>query len=314
MPNSIFKRCGCRTTAASGDSTNAKKQLGTSCPELKRTDGAWNPLHGTWWFHIEVPNPASTKRANIRGGGHTTRRDAETAAEKVCELLALAELDQDPDSARALIAELIRTAIKTKQPLPEPAAIRTRLTAGIPASCEMTVAQYLTEWLAAKSRTLRPTTHRGYNQQIRQYLIPHLGHYRLDRLRATHVRIAFEKIAEEAEDIAAANAARHAVLDAAKKAWRDHKPAAARAARAKLATMPPFRRPARAATIQRIRAALRSALTDAVNEQLITVNVAALVKLPSGKPPKPCLITTPLPSTDMTRTVASVAGAGTRWS
>ncbi|WP_370380718.1 tyrosine-type recombinase/integrase [Catenulispora sp. GAS73] len=203
------------------------------------------------------------------------------------ELLALADLDQDPDAARVLIADLVRTAIKNKQPLPEPSSIRTRVIAGIPASCDMTVEQYLTEWLVTKKRTLRPTTHRSYSQQVRQYLIPHLGHYRLERLRAAHVRLAFEKIAQEAEAIAAANAARHAVLAAAKKAWRDHNPGAARTARAKLAAMPPFRRPASAATIQRIRAALRSALTDAVNEQLITVNVAGLVKLPAAKPPKP---------------------------
>jgi len=56
------------------------------------------------------------------------------------------------------------------------------------------------------------------SQQVRDYLIPYLGHYRLDKLRAVHVRTAFEKIAEQAEEIAANNAARHAVAEAAKKA------------------------------------------------------------------------------------------------
>jgi integrase len=55
--------------------------------------------------------------------------------------------------------------------------------------------------------------------------------------------------------------------------------------------MLPFRRPVEAASIQRIRAALRSALSDAVNEQLIEVNPAKLVKLPSGKRPKPLVWT-----------------------
>ena len=288
MPYSISKRCGCRvSTTTAEDGTVVKRQLGSSCPDLKRSDGAWNPSHGTWWFHVEVPNPSGVKRANIRGGGHATRRDAEAAADKVSELLALAGLDQDPDSARILIADLVRTAIKAKQPLPEPAAIRTRLSAGIPASCDRTVGEYLTEWLAAKKRILRPTTHRAYTQQVEQYLIPQLGHYRLERLGAVHVRRAFERIAQNAEEIAEANAARQAVLAASKKAWRDHNPAAARAARDALATMQPFRRPVGAATIQRIRAALRSALTDAVSEQLIPVNVAKLVKLPNGKPPRP---------------------------
>ena len=287
MANSIFKRCGCRAPIATDDGTVVKRQLGASCPQLKRADGAWNPAHGTWWFHLEVPDPATGRRGNIRGGGHTTRRDAENVAAKAAELLALAELDEDPDAARVLIADMVRKAIKDKQPLPEPDAMRTRLSAGVAVTCEMTVEQYLTGWLAAKKPVLRPTTYTSYSQQVRQYLIPALGHYRLDRLRAVHVRRAFEKIAEQAEEIAATNAARHSVAEAAKKAWCDHNPAAARAARAKLATMPPFQRPVRAASIQRIRAALRSALTDAVNEQLIAVNVAKLIQLPSGKPPKP---------------------------
>lgn len=46
-----------------------------------------------------------------------------------------------------------------------------------------------------------------------------------------------------------------------------------------------------AATVQRYRATLRSALNDAVREQRIMVNPAALVKLPSGKAPKPVVWT-----------------------
>lgn len=42
---------------------------------------------------------------------------------------------------------------------------------------------------------------------------------------------------------------------------------------------------------QRVRATLRSALADAVRHGLITVNVAALVKLPSGKSPRPLVWT-----------------------
>lgn len=287
MNHLIFKRCGCRIPVVGEDGSVVKRQLGGSCPQLKRADGAWNPGHGTWWFHLEVPDPATTKRPVIRGGGHATRKDAEAAAGKVADLLALAELDAEPDVTRVLIADEIRKAIKSRSPLPESDTLRTRLAAGVAVSCDLTVEQYLTGWLKAKKQVLRPTTHTSYSQQVRQYLIPFLGHYRLDKLRAVHVRTAFEKIAEQAEETAANNAARHAVAAAAKKAWRDHNAPAARAARAKLAAMPRFRRPVRAASISRIRAALRSALTDAVNEQLITVNVAKLIQLPSGRPPRP---------------------------
>src|SRR3954451_24204636 len=47
-----------------------------------------------------------------------------------------------------------------------------------------------------------------------------------------------------------------------------------------------------AANRQRVRATLRSALNAAVREQLITVNPAALVELPSGKAPRAKVWTT----------------------
>jgi integrase len=46
------------------------------------------------------------------------------------------------------------------------------------------------------------------------------------------------------------------------------------------------------ATRQRVRATLRSALSDAMRQGLVTVNVAALVKLPAGKRPKALVWTT----------------------
>lgn len=81
---------------------------------------------------------------------------------------------------------------------------------------------------------LRPTTHLLYTSHVKTYLIPLLGHHRLDKVRAAHVRLAMEHIAEQAEVIAAENAARHAMIAAAKRAWAEHNPAAARAARTKL--------------------------------------------------------------------------------
>nr|WP_248820905.1 hypothetical protein [Frankia sp. AgB32] len=68
--------------------------------------------------------------------------------------------------------------------------------------------------------------------------------------------------------------------------------AARRKVRDELAAMEPFRRPVGASSKLRIRATLRSALTTAVRREKITVNAAANVELPSGKPPRP-LIWTP---------------------
>jgi integrase len=101
----------------------------------------------------------------------------------------------------------------------------------------------------------------------------------------------FTAIDQANEAIVANNAARRALEHAARTAWRSHDAAARRAARAKLAGLPPYQRPVYAATQQRIRATLRSALSDAAPQDLITVNVAKLVKLASGRAPKPLMWT-----------------------
>ncbi len=101
----------------------------------------------------------------------------------------------------------------------------------------LTVAQYMSEWLAAKT-DIRPGTHRSYTAHVDKYLLPHLGHLLLDDLRVAHVAAMLTEV--HASD----------------------------------------------ATRQRVRATLRSALTDAVREGLVMVNVASLVKLPAGKRPK----------------------------
>lgn len=299
MSGSIFKRCGCRApiTDQAGAPVLDKagkptlRQLGNSCPELSRPGGGWSTTHGTWRFQLEVNTGSLGPRVHVRSGGYRTRKDAERTQDGVVELLAIAERADDPDDARVLIAKMAQAALKARVPLPDADEVRKRVRAGRPVEVSTTVAEWLTDWLKAKKPVLRPTTHLLYTSHVNTYLIPLLGHHRLDKLRAAHVRNAMEQIAETAEVIAAENAARHAVAAAAKKAWRDHNATAARSARAKLAEMPPFRRPVQAASIQRIRAALRSALSDAVNEQLIDVNPAKLVKLPSGKRPKPLMWT-----------------------
>ncbi len=98
-------------------------------------------------------------------------------------------------------------------------------------------ALYFQEWLATKG-DIRPATRRSYAGHIKNHLIPHLGHHRLDALRVEHV-------AEMLAEVQGGDATR-----------------------------------------QRVRATLRSALSDAMRQGLVTVNVASLVKLPAGKRPK----------------------------
>ena len=299
MSGAIFKRCGCRAPITGPDGAPVpdehgkpkQRQLGKSCPALTRSGGGWSPTHGTWAMQLEVNTGSLNRRIILRAAGHRTRKDAENQLNAVLDLLAIAEQADDAEEAKVLICEMIQAALKAKAPLPDADDVRKRARTGRPLEVTFTVEQWLADWLRAKEKTLAPTTHLLYSTHITNYLIPLLGHHRLDRLRAVHVRMAMEQIAEDAETIAAENAARHAMVAAAKKAWHDHNAAAAKTARAALQQMPPFRRPPQAATIQRIRAALRSALSDAVDQQLIDVNPAKLVKLPSGKRPKPLMWT-----------------------
>jgi len=200
-------------------------------------------------------------------------------------LLAAADSADEPPKARAEIATLVRSRLARNEPLPDYSDVHARMKVGAPVETDITVKTWLQQWLQAKT-DLRPATHISYTGIINNYLVPMLGHHRLDRLRPGHIKEALNEIAASADTIRAANQHRHEILAMSKQAWREHDAATARAARAKLKELPPFRRPPNAATVQRIRGVLRAALTDACHEQLITINPAKLVKLPSGKAPK----------------------------
>lgn len=93
---------------------------------------------------------------------------------------------------------------------------------------------------------------------------------RVRRLQAAHVAAIFEAIDELNEMILAARAGGEAALGEKVKG----------------------RRLVNAATKQRIRATLRSALNTAIRQRLIDINPAALIELPPGKRPK-ALVWTP---------------------
>jgi integrase len=121
-----------------------------------------------------------------------------------------------------------------------------RLGAGRDLDRTMTTAEWLDEWFAGK-HDLRGTTRRYYASNIRVYLKPRLGDIPLDRLRITHLTAMFE--------------------------WIE-------------ATNHTRRRPVGRATMRQIRGTLRSSLSDAVRQGLVTRNVAKDVRLAGGKTPK----------------------------
>jgi integrase len=297
----IFKRCSCRVPHLHSDGTAVldthgkpvTKRAGASCPKLRRR-GQWNPDHGTWHFQLQytVEGGASV---TLGQGGIDTLEHAEATVAAVRALVAVAdETTTGPAHAavlRAQIIERVRACLKARTALPEPSELRRAALTGERIKEVPTVGDFLTQWVATRHFNAR-NTYRSYESHIRLYLVPHLGRLPLDKLAVRHLRAAFTAIAEQADLIPAENSARRQVEQALRTARAADDPAAVRAAAAKLAAMPPYRRPVKAASIQRIRATLSAALSTACEEELLAANVARLIDLPSGRAPKPRIWTT----------------------
>lgn len=146
MSDTLYKRCKCR----GGDG----KDLGASCPKLRRADGSWNPKHGTWYFALELPRGMGGKRRpRMRRGGFGSREDASAAR----------------DAAKATLRK------------------------GADPSLRLTAGAYLTGWLAGRV-DLRPTARRNYGISVDTYLIPLLGHIQLGDLATEDIAGAFATI------------------------------------------------------------------------------------------------------------------------
>lgn len=136
------------------------------------------------------------------------------------------------------------------------------------ASSTPTLAQYLAYWLReVVEPELKPKTAETYAMHVRLYIVPGLGKKRLDKLTVRDVRAWLNDLLEQCQCCAQG-----------KDAKRD-KPRCCAVGRC--CGQIPSRR-----TVQDARAVLRSALTNAMTEELISKNVAALVKVRSARKPK----------------------------
>lgn len=115
-----------------------------------------------------------------------------------------------------------------------------------------TMQRWLEQWLAAMLDQVRPSTLRGYRDHVRNYLIPLFGRIRLAALRSAQVQGAFR--------IIASGRTRSGRLIAS-------------------------------STLERIRATLRSALSEAVRQGLIDTNPALRVRLPKPSRARPVVWT-----------------------
>ncbi|WP_046469418.1 tyrosine-type recombinase/integrase [Allosalinactinospora lopnorensis] len=258
---STFKRCGCRDQNG--------KLLGAKCPKLKRRNGTWSSAHGLWGYQVELPRTATGTRRQARRTGMEYQQDALDEAAHVKNLLELAE--GEPDTL-VPIADLIQQTLKAKQPLPAVEEVKRRLGAGADLRAQIpTVAAWLQEWLSTKTDVAQ-STWRSYHGHITNHLTPHLGQVRLDKLTATHINAMFAAIDERNADITEARDSEDPQVKASVRAMR-------------IVAL---------GTKHRIRATLRSALSEAIRrpDLPVQVNVASHCRLPAYQRGKPLVWTT----------------------
>lgn len=294
----IYKRCTCRVPVLDERGRPVRgpegrvrlRRLGARCPRLRLANGRWNPRHGAWNAQVEAPRAAGARRVIVRRGGLPDKDSATRFVTALHALWALAEQAEDPVAARGEITAAICAELAERRCLPDYDTVRRNLRAGQPVRLELTVGEYLTDWLASL-KDLRPSTRRQYESAVRVHLIPHLGHMHLRALRRHHIEAMLTAIADQAKRTAADNAARHAADDARKRAWRERDRVGLDAAHARLAALPGYRRPTGPGRRQRIRATLRAALSDARDEGLIGTNPASHVRMDSEPGHTPTLWT-----------------------
>ncbi|MGW0319310.1 tyrosine-type recombinase/integrase [Streptomyces flavidovirens] len=138
------------------------------------------------------------------------------------------------------------------------------------ATSSPTLGQHLAYWLKEVVQPdLKPKTAETYAMHVRLYIRPGLGNKRLDKLTVRDVRTWVNALSDQCQCCTQGKDRR--------------RPADERrcCAVGQCCEQVPSRR-----TVQDARAVLRSALTNAMTEELITKNVAGLVKVRSGRKPK----------------------------
>ena len=112
------------------------------------------------------------------------------------------------------------------------------------APTKLTVGEYLTAWIDAHARKIKPTTLNRYRELIKDYLVPRLGSIKLQELKPLHIEQFYNSMAEQV-----GVAGKHLAPRTARQAG----------------------------------AILKTALKQAVEvENLITINPASRVKLPKS--------------------------------
>jgi integrase len=136
--------------------------------------------------------------------------------------------------------------------------------AGPVATSVPTVGDYLAYWIREVVQpNLAPLTAATYETMVRRYIVPGLGSKRLDRLQVRDVQAWINQVPKICQCCAQGK-------DASRKPDKQRCCAIGKCCHQAPATQ----------TLGDLRKVLRSALTTAMSEELVTRNVAALIKLP----------------------------------
>jgi len=65
------------------------------------------------------------------------------------------------------------------------------------APTKLTVGEYLTAWIDAHARKIKPTTRNRYRELIKDYLVPRLGSIKLQELKPLHIEQFYNSMAEQ---------------------------------------------------------------------------------------------------------------------
>jgi integrase len=125
----------------------------------------------------------------------------------------------------------------------------------------MTVAAFLARWLEAKARRVRPSTLTNYRETVDRYLIPLVGHHRVQKLSALHVNAMLTGLAARTVTLANQHVRRET------------------------------KRPISTRLVRYIHSILVMALEDAVRWRLLRTNPAAAVERPRAPKYRPAIWT-----------------------
>lgn len=128
--------------------------------------------------------PSKPRARRDRGEGSVYQRGSDG--------MWMAEL-RLPNDKRKYFSSKTKTGVQEKLR----AAKRDLAKAGNLPTSSPSLAQWITLWLQAKKRTLKPGTYVDYERKMLSYVVPAIGRIRLERLTADHIRRVHDYVMKE---------------------------------------------------------------------------------------------------------------------